>query len=308
MSTELETKDQTDPPECKDVSVNADGSNNNQIRAVLNRDQQYLSEHGHKLFNAINCLLDNEEQLELTQALFKYQTEQNVFTLVRTCRELFDTTRKKSLMLFMRPVIPIRDRFHYDEYYKLFFPEEFTTKVTSIFTDLIPKDLLDKTMHKANEKKKANQEKEKEKEQLEHIEAIKLLEKVNYELSTDIQKLMSKTNTTNGTSNDQGKINESPILKQQCNNNNNNNNQRINEDYISKFSSSKPILKTDTTFNYTINKNDNKSNSSQKIKHNKLSLLLCSSYCFKIVSCLKKGKKLLGSRNKQKASSNKDHY
>jgi hypothetical protein len=36
-------------------------------------------------------------------------------------------------MLFMRPVIPIKDRFHYDEYYKLFFPDEFSSDVKSIF-------------------------------------------------------------------------------------------------------------------------------------------------------------------------------
>lgn len=164
-------------------------SDGSQITHVLNKDKKYLSEHGQKLFNAINCLLDEQEQLELTQALFKYQKEHNVFTLVRTCCELFDTSRKKSLMLFMRPVIPVRDRFHYDEYYKLFFPEEFTTGVRSIFTDLIPKDLLEKTLKKANEKKKINQEKEKEQEQAERLAAIQILEKANYDLNLDLQKL-----------------------------------------------------------------------------------------------------------------------
>lgn len=57
-------------------------------------------------------------------------------------------------MLFMRPVIPVKDRFHYDEYYKLFFPEEFSTGASSIFADLIPKDLLEKTVKKAEDKKK----------------------------------------------------------------------------------------------------------------------------------------------------------
>ena len=56
-----------------------------QITHVLNRIEsnkhQNLSDHGQKLFNAINCLLDDQEQLELTQALFKYQREHNVFTL-----------------------------------------------------------------------------------------------------------------------------------------------------------------------------------------------------------------------------------
>lgn len=66
-----------------------------QITHVLNKDKKYLSEHGQKLFNAINCLLDDNEQLELTQGLFKYQRDHNVFTLVRSCRELFDTSKKK---------------------------------------------------------------------------------------------------------------------------------------------------------------------------------------------------------------------
>lgn len=178
----------------------SDTSNDeSQITHVLNRFEsnkhQNLSDHGQKLFNAINCLLDDQEQLELTQALFKYQREHNVFTLVRSCCELFDSPRKKSLMLFMRPVIPIKDRFHYDEYYKLFFPDEFSTDVKSIFSDLIPKDLLEKTLSKANEKKKLNLEKEKEKENNEYMEAIKILEKANFDLNLDIQRLMSKGDT-----------------------------------------------------------------------------------------------------------------
>lgn len=75
-----------------------------QITHVLNKDKKYLSEHGQKLFNAINCLLDDNEQLELTQALFKYQRDHNVFTLVRSCRELFDTARKKVGAMCMRDV------------------------------------------------------------------------------------------------------------------------------------------------------------------------------------------------------------
>lgn len=162
-----------------------DAENSSQITHVLNKDKKYLSEHGQKLFNAINCLLENTEQLELTQALFKYQKDHNVFTLVRCCRELFDTPRKKSLMLFMRPVIPVKDRFHYDEYYKLFFPEEFSHDVKSIFADLIPKDLLEKTLRKADEKKKTYLEKE----STEKMEAMKALEKVNQELNKDLIKL-----------------------------------------------------------------------------------------------------------------------
>lgn len=175
------------------------GGENSQISHVLNKDKKYLSEHGQKLFNAINCLLDDGEQLELTQALFKYQRDHNVFTLVRSCREVFDTPRKKSLMLFMRPVIPVKDRFHYDEYYKLFFPEEFTTGVRSIFTDLIPKELLEKTLKKAEEKRKQNMDLEKEKEMQRERERekekeahIKLLEQANYDLNLDIEKLMTK--------------------------------------------------------------------------------------------------------------------
>lgn len=123
--------------------------------------------------------------------MFKYQSDHNVFTLVRSCCELFDTPRKKSLMLFMRPVIPVKDRFHYDEYYKLFFPEEFAPGIKSIFCELIPKDLLEKTLKKAQEKKILTMEKEKEKEAAECLNAIKILEKVNSELNMDIQKLMS---------------------------------------------------------------------------------------------------------------------
>lgn len=164
----------------------------NEITHVLNKDKKYLSEHGKKLFNAINVLLDDQEQLELTKALFKYQREHNVFTLVRSCRELFDTPRKKSLMLFMRPVIPIKDRFHYDEYYKLFFPEEFPTDARSIFIDLIPKELLEKTLQKAKEKLKKHQEKEKVKEDEVRVNAVKTLEQANRDLNVDLEKLMSK--------------------------------------------------------------------------------------------------------------------
>lgn len=183
LTTQLEqTTISTDKPETSD-----------QITHVLNKDKDCQNEHGQKLFNAINCLLDDDEQLELTQALFKYQSEYNVFTLVRSCCELFDTPRKKSLMLFMRPVIPIKDRFHYDEYYKLFFPEEFAPGITSIFCDLIPKELLDKTLKKAHEKKVLSMEKQKENEAAECLNAIKILEKVNSELNMDIQKLMSES-------------------------------------------------------------------------------------------------------------------
>ena len=175
--------------------MSTESAENNDIAHVVNKDKKYLSEHGQKLFNAINILLDDQEQLELTQALFKYQSEHNVFTLVRSCRELFDTPRKKSLMLFMRPVIPVKDRFHYDEYYKLFFPEEFPPDVVSIFKDLIPQDLLDKTIQRAIERNRQKldvAEKEREKEQEKRVAAIKLLEQVNYDLNLDIQRLMAK--------------------------------------------------------------------------------------------------------------------
>ena len=162
-----------------ELNSEANSGEDDQILNVLQSDKKYQNEHGQKLFNAINCLLDDEEQLELTQALFKYQSEYNVFTLVRSCCELFDTPRKKSLMLFMRPVIPVKDRFHYDEYYKLFFPEEFAPgQAKSIFSELIPKELLEKTLQKAHEKKVLNMEKAKESEAAECLNAIKLLEKV----------------------------------------------------------------------------------------------------------------------------------
>ena len=158
-----------------------------QITHVLNRDKKSLSEHGQKLFNAINVLLEDEEQLTLTQALFKYQREHNVFTLVRSCRELFDTPRKKALMLFMRPVIPVRDRFHYDEYYKLFFPEEFSAEARrSIFSELIPKELLEKTLQRAHEKRQAHVHKE---AAATREQAVQLLERVNRELSADMHQL-----------------------------------------------------------------------------------------------------------------------
>lgn len=104
-------------------------------------------------------------------------------------------------MLFMRPVIPVKDRFHYDEYYKLFFPEEFSQGVESIFKDLIPKDLLEKTLKKAEERKKVNQERDRERElrrEREKLEHIALLEKANADLSLDIEKLLaSKMNLKN---------------------------------------------------------------------------------------------------------------
>lgn len=102
-------------------------------------------------------------------------------------------------MLFMRPVIPIKDRFQYDEYYKLFFSEEFSQGVVSIFKDLIPQDLLEKTLKKAEDKRKENQERERERElrrERENQEHIKLLEKVNYDLNLDLEKLIEKTKTT----------------------------------------------------------------------------------------------------------------
>lgn len=51
-------------------AANTEESDDSQIKYVLNKDKQYLTEHGQKLFNAINILLDDEEQLELTQVFF----------------------------------------------------------------------------------------------------------------------------------------------------------------------------------------------------------------------------------------------
>jgi membrane-associated protease RseP (regulator of RpoE activity) len=107
-------------------------------------------------------------------------------------------------MLFMRPVIPMKDRFQYDEYYKLFFPEEFSEGVVSIFKDLIPKDLLEKTLKKVEEKKRATMDREKERElarEKEKEEHIRLLEQVNYDLNLDIEKMMTKVNLLSGGSN-----------------------------------------------------------------------------------------------------------
>jgi hypothetical protein len=93
-AAQLTTK--SDEKEMSASSGSNGGQNDqSQITHVLNKDKKYLSEHGQKLFNAINCLLDDSEQLELTQSLFKYQRDHNVFTLVRSCRELFDTSKKK---------------------------------------------------------------------------------------------------------------------------------------------------------------------------------------------------------------------
>jgi hypothetical protein len=186
------------------------------IGRVVNKDKKCMSEHGQKLFNAINILLDDQEQLELTQSLFKYQSEHNVFTLVRSCRELFDTPRKKSLMLFMRPVIPVKDRFHYDEYYKLFFPEEFPADVQSIFRDLIPQELLDKTIMRAierNKQKLGTLEKEKEREQEKRVAAIKMLEQVNFDLNLDIQRLMAKANLDGDDTSEEAAVTETVLPK-----------------------------------------------------------------------------------------------
>jgi len=51
---------------CEEQSLTQEETDD-QIKHVLNRDKSYQNEHGQKLFNAINCLLDDEEQLELTQ-------------------------------------------------------------------------------------------------------------------------------------------------------------------------------------------------------------------------------------------------
>ncbi len=139
--------------------------------------------------------MNDDEQLELTQYLSNYQRDHNLFTLVRSCRQVFNTTRKKGLMLFMRPLIPIRDRFHYDEYHKLFFPDEFTNANSttppppSIFKDLIPNDLVQKTIDKAN----ARYEREKENECLKHIQ---LLERIHMDLNCDLHKIKSQINSS----------------------------------------------------------------------------------------------------------------
>lgn len=77
MTSQIASSPASDPTqnlssklESAEISESAENApeTDDQITHVLSRDKSYQNEHGQKLFNAINCLLDDEEQLELTQA------------------------------------------------------------------------------------------------------------------------------------------------------------------------------------------------------------------------------------------------
>ena len=144
--------------------------------SLLIKEKIHLSSHGQKLFNAIiACNFDDQSKKELAEALVRYQSRYNVFTLVKSCCELFDTPKKRSLMLFIRTLVPVKDRFSYEEYYKLFFPSDFPADTKSIYNDLVPSELLEKTFQKAEERRKLLNEKE-DKKQPNVIDEIKNLE------------------------------------------------------------------------------------------------------------------------------------
>lgn len=144
------------------------------------KEKIYLPALGKKLYNAITTSsLDQAELTELTEALVKYDSRKNVFSFVKACCELFDTPKKKSLMLFLRSIVPVKDRFSYEEYYKLFFPSRFPAGTISIYKDLIPNELLEKTLKITEEKHKKNLEKEK-------LESEKNMGKDSVEKQSDI--------------------------------------------------------------------------------------------------------------------------
>jgi len=127
----------------------------------IRKEKIYLSSLGQKLLHAItSCDFDDEEMTELIDLLTKYHERLNVFSLVKSCCELFDTPKKKSLTLFLRTIIPVKDRFSYEEYLKIFFPSEFPAGSESIYSDLVPKELLEKTQTKAEERRARNAERE----------------------------------------------------------------------------------------------------------------------------------------------------
>ena len=59
--------EKTEQVQTETENTTTEESDDSQIKYVLNKDKQYLTEHGQKLFNAINILLDDQEQLDLTQ-------------------------------------------------------------------------------------------------------------------------------------------------------------------------------------------------------------------------------------------------
>lgn len=130
------------------------------------KEKVILSSLGQQLFNAIlSCDFDEQEMLELIDTLTKYHERYNVFTLVKSLCELFDSPKKKSLMLFLRTIVPVKDRFSYEEYSKLFFASEFPEGATSMYSDLVPAELLEKSFKRVEERRVKNSEKERLKEE-----------------------------------------------------------------------------------------------------------------------------------------------
>ena len=169
------------------------------------KEKIYLPNLGQKLYNAITTsTLDEAEIAELTDALVKYDGRKNVFSFVKACCELFDTPKKKSLMLFLRSIVPVKDRFSYEEYYKLFFPSRFPEGTTSIYKDLIPNELLEKTLKITEEKHQKNLEKEKLKDQ-------KNKEKDSAEKQTDVSDEIK--NIENGIKNDEQNYDLKKVIK-----------------------------------------------------------------------------------------------
>lgn len=135
-------------------------------KQIVKNESVGLSSTGHKLFNAItSCSFDTEDKIELTKALLHYHEKYNVLTLVKSCCELFDTPKKKRLVNFLRIVIPVQDRFGYQEYCKLFFPTEFGADSKSMYSELIPAEIIEETFQRSEQKRLQNLVKEKIKEE-----------------------------------------------------------------------------------------------------------------------------------------------
>jgi hypothetical protein len=132
-----------------------------------------LSSTGQKLFNSIiSCNFENEDKVDLIKTLSIYHEKYNVLTLVKACCELFDTPKKRRLMNFLRIVIPVKDRFGYQEYCKLFFPSEFPSDSKSMYSELIPFEIIEETFNKAEIKRLHNLEKENSKQKEEKLKNL----------------------------------------------------------------------------------------------------------------------------------------
>ncbi len=91
-------------------------SERNIATSLVKKEKIYLSLLGQKLLNAItSCEFDDEEMNDLIDLLLKYHERHNVFSLVKSCCELFDTPKKKSLTLFLRTIIPIKVRIFWNK-------------------------------------------------------------------------------------------------------------------------------------------------------------------------------------------------